>query len=172
MKDFAADPAGAAHTAAIHTGHQKYQEAVLANAIVAKTISSFLRCCSYLYDTMHPSIMGEHMKIMASTQLPTFKKNLMGEVVLTRWEENSVGANLAAQVLEDCMVYAYCIISIVNAQDSVMATKISKKKDLAKSADMEMADTTKPSPSMQSMIDKAVSTCLRVVKLSSSKVSA
>jgi hypothetical protein len=60
------------------------------------------------------------------------------------------------------------VISIAGARDAVMATKISKKKDLAKSADVEMADATKPGPSIQSMIDKAVSARL---KASTSKVS-
>jgi hypothetical protein len=173
-KDFAADPAGAIHMAALRSGHQKYQEAVLANAIAAKQDDiKFLEASltpARLYDAMRPAIVQERTKIMARTQLPTFEKNIAGEIVLTGWEENSVGANLAAQVLADCVVYAYRIISIADARDTVMATKISKKKDLAKSADVEMADATKPGPSMQSMIDKAVSARLKAVK-PSSKVS-
>jgi hypothetical protein len=35
-KDFAAEPAGAAHAAALRAAHQKYQETVLANAVLAK----------------------------------------------------------------------------------------------------------------------------------------
>ncbi|KAF8221316.1 hypothetical protein L208DRAFT_1382310 [Tricholoma matsutake] len=68
---------------------------------------------------------------------------------------------LSEQVLEDSVVFAFCIIAVVEARDMVMLTKISKKKDLAKSADVEMADATKPGPLMQSMIDKAVSTQLK-----------
>jgi len=174
-KDFAADPAGAAHAAALRAGHQKYQEAVLANAIAAKQDDiKFLEASlapSRLFDAMRPLILQERTKLMASSQLPTFEKSVMGELVLTGWQENVTGANLAAQVLEDCVVYAYRIISIVGARDTVMATKISKKKDLAKSADVEMADATKPGPSIQSMIDKAVSARLKAVKPSSSKVS-
>jgi len=174
-KDFAADPAGAAHAAALRAGHQKYQEAVLSNAIAAKKDDIvFLEASlspARLFDGMRPSIMAERTKIMARSQLPTFEKSIMGELVLTGWQDNVSGANLAAQVLEDCVVYAYRIISIVGARDTVMATKIAKKKDLAKSADVEMADATKPGPSMQSMIDKAVSARLKAVKPSSSKVS-
>jgi len=174
-KDFAADAAGAAHAAALRAAHQKYQEAVLANAIAAKQDDiKFLEASlspARLFDGMRPAIMAERAKIMARSQLPEFEKNLMGEVVLIGWTDNVSGANLAAQVLADCVVYAYRIISIVGARDTVMATKISKKKDLAKSADVEMADATKPGPSMQSMIDKAVSARLKAVKPSSSKVS-
>ena len=174
-KDFAADPAGAAHAAALRGAHQKYQEAVLSNAIAAKKDDiTFLEASlspARLFDAMRPSIMAERTKIMARSQLPTFEKSIMGEIVLTGWQDNVLGANLAAQVLEDCVVYAYRIISIVGARDTVMAAKITKKKDLAKSADVEMADATKPGPSMQSMIDKAVSARLKAVKPSSSKVS-
>ena len=175
-KDFAADPAGAAHAAALRAGHQKYQEAVLANAIAAKQDDiKFLEASlapQRLFDAMRPLIMQERTKLMASSQLPTFEKSILGELVLTGWQDNVSGANLAAQVLEDCVVYAYRVISIVGARDTVMATKIAKKKDLAKSADVEMADATKPGPSIQSMIDKAVSSRLKAVKpSSSSKVS-
>ena len=175
-KDFAADAAGMVHAATIRAAHQKYQEAVLANALAAKQDDiKFLEASlspSRLYDAMRPAIMAERTKILESTKLPSFEKSVQGEIVLTGWADNTVGANLAAQVLEDCVVYAYRIISIVGARDTVMATKISKKKDLAKSADVEMADATKPGPSMQSMIDKAVSARFKASSSSSSKVSA
>ena len=93
---------------------------------------------------------------------------MQGELILNGWEENHSGIWLAQQVLEDVMVYAYRVISITEVRDAVMATKITKKKDLTHAADVEMADATKPSPSIQSMIDKAVSARLKV---SSSKVS-
>lgn len=161
MKDFTANAASASHMALIHTAHQKYQEAVLANTISAKQDDvKFLEASltpTHLYDVMQPVIIVECTKILEGTKLPTFEKNMMGESVLMGWSDNILGMNLAAQVLEDCMVYVSQVILIVSAWDSVMATKILKKKDLAKSTNVEMADATKPGPSMQSRIDKAVS---------------
>jgi hypothetical protein len=171
-KDFAADAAGAAHAAVLRAAHQKYQETVLANAILAKQDDiRFLEASltpERLHASMMPAIAKRRNEILAVTKLPVLEKNDAGELVLTGWSENQSGERLAQQVAEDCVVYAFRVISIAEARDSVMATKISKKKDLAKSADVEMADATKPGPSIQSMIDKAVSARL---KASSSKVS-
>ena len=171
-KDFAADPAGAAHAAALRAAHQKYQETVLANAVMAKQDDiRFLEASltpERLHASMLPAVAKRRGEILAVTKLPILEKNEAGELVLTGWSENQSGERLAQQVAEDCVVYAFRVISIAGARDAVMATKISKKKDLAKSADVEMADATKPGPSIQSMIDKAVSARL---KASSSKVS-
>ncbi|EIW53801.1 uncharacterized protein TRAVEDRAFT_52924 [Trametes versicolor FP-101664 SS1] len=41
-------------------------------------------------------------------------------------------------------------------RDFAMQAKIEKKKATEKSADVEMADATKPGPSIQSLVDKAV----------------
>jgi hypothetical protein len=171
-KDFAAEPAGAAHAAALRAAHQKYQETVLANAIMAKQDDiRFLEASltpERLHASMLPAVTKRRSEILAVTKLPILEKNEHGELVLTGWIENQSGERLAQQVAEDCVVYAFRVISIAGARDAVMATKISKKKDLAKSADVEMADATKPGPSIQSMIDKAVSARL---KASTSKVS-
>lgn len=171
-KDFAADAAGAAHAAAMRASHRKYQESVLADAIRAKQDDiRFLEASlqpERLYSSMLPYVTKRRTEILAATKLPILTKNAQGEVVLDGWEENHSGIRLAQQVLEDVVVYAYRIISISEARDAVMATKITKKKDLAHAADVEMADATKPGPSIQSMIDKAISARL---KASSSKVS-
>src|SRR5882757_3607362 len=172
-KDFAAEPAGAAHAAALRAAHQKYQETVLAHAVLAKQDDiRFLEASltpEHLHASMLPAVSKRRSEILAVTKLPILEKNeATGELVLTGWSENQSGERLAQQVAEDCVVYAFRVISIAGARDAVMATKISKKKDLAKSADVEMADATKPGPSIQSMIDKAVSARL---KASTSKVS-
>jgi len=51
----------------------------------------------------------------------------------------------------------------VEAQDFVTASKAMAKKQLHESADVEMADATRPGPSIQSMIDKAVSARLKKI---------
>ena len=171
-KDFAANAASAAHAAAMCASHQKYQKSVLADAICTKQDDiRFLEASlqpEHLYSSMLPYVTKQHTEILVATKLPILSKNVQGELVLDGWEENHSGIRLAQEVLEDVMVYAYRVISIAEARDAVMATKITKKKDLTHAADVEMANATKPGPSIQSMIDKAVSARLKV---SLSKVS-
>jgi len=88
--------------------------------------------------------------------------------VFVEFITNPAAVTLAQQVKLDCVVYAYRVMSITQTREEAMSKKISKKKDLAKSADVEMADATQPGPSMQSLIDKAVSARLKTLKASSS----
>jgi hypothetical protein len=76
---------------------------------------------------MLPAVSKRRSEILAVTKLPVLEKNEHGELVLTGWSENQSGERLAQQVAEDCVVYAFRVISIAGARDAVMATKISKK---------------------------------------------
>ncbi|KAF7975506.1 hypothetical protein HWV62_9439 [Athelia sp. TMB] len=71
--------------------------------------------------------------------------------------------------MADSVVYAYRCISIVEAREFAVKSKLAAKKDLAASADVEMADGSKPGPSIQSLVDKAVSAQLKKMQPSSSK---
>jgi hypothetical protein len=68
-------------------------------------------------------------------------------------------------LVEDVLVLAYRVITIVNAQQTVAAGKRDKKKAIVKAAteDVEMADATGSSSSatIQSLVDKAVSAALK-----------
>ena len=53
--------------------------------------------------------------------------------------------------------FALRAITFTQNQEMAKSIKESAKKRIQKDADVEMADATKPGPSIQSMIDKAVS---------------
>src|SRR5882757_7378003 len=71
-KDFAADAAGAAHAAVLRAAHQKYQETVLANAILAKQDDiRFLEASltpERLHASMMPAISKRRNEILAVTK--------------------------------------------------------------------------------------------------------
>ena len=61
--------------------------------------------------------------------------------------------------------------SIVEIRHRVLSTKIEKKKEVAAKADVEMADATKPGPSIQSLIDKGLNARLKKLNLVPGKTS-
>ena len=63
------------------------------------------------------------------------------------------------------------INSIVEIRHRVLSTKIEKKKEVAAKADIEMADATKPGPSIQSLIDKGLNARLKKLNLVPGKTS-
>jgi acetolactate synthase regulatory subunit len=103
------------------------------------------------------------MEILAKSKLPRFSYNQVGEPTLLGWEENSIAAALLKVIVADVPVYCYRVVSIVEARDFVAVSKAMAKKQLHESTDVEMADATRPSPSIQSMIDKAVSASLKKI---------
>jgi hypothetical protein len=64
---------------------------------------------------MLSAVMGQHSEILAVTKLPILEKNEQGELILSGWSENQFGKQLGQQVAEDCVVYAFCVISITGA---------------------------------------------------------
>jgi hypothetical protein len=77
------------------------------------------------------------------------------------WIPSKAALRIAQTVQDDALTYALRVISIVEARESSARRKLEKKKGLAASADVEMADATRPGPSTQSMIDKAVNARLK-----------
>ncbi|KAH9475634.1 hypothetical protein JR316_0012751 [Psilocybe cubensis] len=59
------------------------------------------------------------------------------------------------------------IKQIVNLRHRALAIKIEKKRSTAATADVEMADATKPGPSIQSLIDKGLNARLKKLNLGS-----
>jgi hypothetical protein len=147
---FADDAAGVPTSCSFATPIRNIKKWSLANALAAQNAMTpiFLRHHSLQSAFIHrscPSSVkkgGDH----GSHQAAHLRQNEAGELVLSGWSENVVADQLAAQVVADCVVYAYRVIAVVEARDQVMATKIKKKKDLAKAADVEMSDATKPGP--------------------------
>ncbi|KAF9038784.1 hypothetical protein BDZ89DRAFT_910400, partial [Hymenopellis radicata] len=80
------------------------------------------------------------------------------------WADNVAAQNLSTDVLNDCLHYSFRVCSIVEARESSREGKVAAKKEIHKQVDVEMADGTRPGPSIQSLVDKAVSARLKQAK--------
>ena len=75
-------------------------------------------------------------------------------------------------MLEDCVVYAMRIISIIDANEFAEQNKRKGKKNIQEAADIEMADLSGGNSSkMQSIIDKAVARAIKGKDKVTNKVS-
>ncbi|KAL0945079.1 hypothetical protein HGRIS_004233 [Hohenbuehelia grisea] len=61
------------------------------------------------------------------------------------------------------------IVRIVELRHRAMNVKFETKKQVADKADVEMADATRPGPSMQSLVDKMLTACIKKLNLSTGK---
>ncbi|KAJ7021996.1 hypothetical protein C8F04DRAFT_880710, partial [Mycena alexandri] len=110
-----------------------------------------------LLEELQPLIELRGAEIITRMKVPVFGPDAQGTTILLRWQENPAAKALGMQVLEDAVVYAFRVISITESLVIKSELKFHKKKALSVQADVEMADATRPGPSMQSLIDKAVS---------------
>ena len=160
VRNIGEDAEGAAHRSALEKAHQAYLVTLFDNSIHAKDDDvKFLEKAldtQRLFDEISPSVNARARDILAKSKLPVFTTNHEGALVLSAWEENSVTLDLGKVFLADIPVYCFHMVSIVEARDYAVTAKVKAKKQLHETVDAEMADATKPSPSIQSMIDKAV----------------
>ncbi|SJL18141.1 uncharacterized protein ARMOST_21714 [Armillaria ostoyae] len=64
------------------------------------------------------------------------------------------------EVTQDVCMYAYIVINRTEARLDAARVKVDKKKQLAATADVEMADSAKPGPSLQKIVADAVKQAL------------
>jgi len=164
---------GAAHKAALAKGHQEYLSAVLAASLAAKQDDiKFLDASlepKRLYEELAPLLDARRKEVVDKSLMPIFADGAeLGELVFESWAPNTSAIELAKQVKRDSVIYAYRVIALTTAREQAGHAKVEKKRELAKSADVEMADATKPGPSIQSLIDKAVSARLKKAPQASS----
>lgn len=173
-KDYSKDQEAVAHQRRLLDAHKAYMDTTLLNAICAKQDDILFLELSLqpdrLYNKLQPLVSARAGEIMAKSKLPVFETDEHGVLSLSGWKDNDIAKSLVKDVLSDVVVYAFRVISIVEACELTADVKIKRKKEIAKQADEEMADGTKPGPSIQSMIDKAVSARLKKVTAASQKV--
>ena len=129
-----------------------------------------------LYDKLSPLITTRTTSILGRTRLPIIKVIKVAgttppriEHRLDGWRENDAMAHLGNTMLEDCVVYAYRMISMAESKGYVADEKSRAKKSLQTEVDAEMADASAPGPSIQSLVDKAVSARLKALKVETPK---
>ena len=159
-KEFGSESAAVESISALTEIHLKYLREALAASIKAKQdevahLEAALTPAS-LYNELQPIISTRAEQILVRTKLPDLVKNAEGILVLNGWLDNSAAKSLAFMVIEDCVVYAFRVISITEALLLRNELKFTKKKALQHDADVAMADATKPGPSINALIEKAV----------------
>ena len=171
-KEFGGQQSATAQRSSLLELHDTYGKAALAKSLELKAADlahlETLLTPEALYKRMEPIIEDRANAILKATKLPRFDRVMLDgklDVQLVEWVPNKAAEALAREVLDDCVVYAFRVISIVEVREFSLINKANKKKAIARAADVEMADGTKPGPSIQSLIDKAVS---KAVKSSSS----
>lgn len=167
-KEFSETPEAAARKKALEEGHQAYLVQLLANAIAAKQDDVlFLEKAltpEALLVPLQQEIMSHTDSILKGSKVPRFGPDPQGSIGLLGWEENTTAIQVGTDMLNDALYYAFRVRSIVESREQAAEAKLDKKKAVAKAADVEMADGTKPGPSIQSLIDKAVSASLKKVR--------
>jgi hypothetical protein len=120
---------------------------------------------SAIIDTRYESLR-------ATLRIPTYVTAKTGDVTFEGdWQDNPATKLLYQQVKVDAVTYAYHIFNIVEARESLVMAKALDKKHLAKQADIEMANSARAGPSIQSLVDKAVNAHIKMLRSFGSKVS-
>lgn len=169
-RDFGEKAEAAVHQAALHKAHKDYMDRQLENAIRAKTDDvAFLNAAlqpDALYKELSPIVFKRGKELMDGCKLPVFSEDGDGRIILSGWSENESAKRLAKDVLTDVVVYAFRVICLVEARELAKLGKLSQKKAISRSADIEMADASRPGPSIQALVDKAVAGALKKAKTS------
>ncbi|KAJ6542247.1 hypothetical protein DFH09DRAFT_1392972, partial [Mycena vulgaris] len=159
-KEFSSESAAVDSISALSEIHLKYLREALAASIKAKQdeVAHLEHALTpqQLFNELTPFISNRADEILKRTQLPNLVTNAQGVLVLDGCLENSAAKSLASIVMEDCVVYAFRVISITEAAALKVELKFTKKKALQQQADVTMADATKPGPALVSLITKVV----------------
>ena len=98
-------------------------------------------------------------------KVPTVNYDDQGNAQLGEWEISSQRFIERDTLLRAIPLIGAQIDHLVDIRHRAMAIKINKKTEIAKKADVEMADATKPGPSIQSLIDKGLNARLKKLNL-------
>ncbi|KAK0224377.1 hypothetical protein IW262DRAFT_1459429 [Armillaria fumosa] len=163
--DFGSSEGAAEHRQGLVTAHKAYLDQLLQNAINAKSDDcTFLEEAlepAALFNRLHPIVSAQAAHLLAHRKVPVIKYDAMGEFDSVTFEEDAVVKTQGKNVQADALAYAFRVISIVEATQRNASAKQDRKKALKQAADVEMADATRPGPSTQSMIDRAVAAALK-----------
>ncbi|KAJ6475621.1 hypothetical protein C8R45DRAFT_834429, partial [Mycena sanguinolenta] len=172
-KEFGSEEAATAAKGDLVKLHQSYAKSTLSASIEAKEselahLESALSAES-MYTLLSPLVITRAAILCDTTRIPNLvSTDVSGaneperfELRVDGWLENPAVKALGFQVLGDCVYYAFRAISITESLSIRAELRFQKKKALAEQADVEMADASRPGPSIQSLVDKSVSAALK-----------
>ena len=154
---------------ALEAAHGDYQRAALTASIKAKSdeVEALDKQVTpeAAWTTLRAIVAAHAPSILERNKLPSLEVDGDGNENVTGWEYSDTAIAIRDHVLDDCVVYAARVVSITESSIAHRALKIKKKKDLATAArtaagdvDVDMASSA---ASLQSMVDKAVSSALK-----------
>ncbi|KAF8888737.1 hypothetical protein CPB84DRAFT_1684099, partial [Gymnopilus junonius] len=167
-KEYAGTDEGRTAEATLRRKHEEYCDVLLSNALSTKDSER-----AHLDGLIDPQALWTRVKDSLDARIQAIlasRKTLKvvpvdggepGEVTYAGWEVSTVAVRQSFEIREDAVAFAFRAISIVEGRHIAQRSKVDRKKEIAKAVDVEMADATKPGPSMQSMIDRAVSARLK-----------
>ncbi|PBK64919.1 hypothetical protein ARMSODRAFT_841528, partial [Armillaria solidipes] len=164
--DYGSSDDASAHRKKLTDAHTLYMQSLLANAVAAKADDVLFLAASLepavLFESMQDKIAKHTAKLLATRKVPriTFD-GMTGAFESVVYEEDALVKQQGQNVLADSIAYAFRVVSIVESHAAVESVKQERKKDLSKVAATEMADATRPGPSIQSMVDRAVAARLK-----------
>ena len=85
------------------------------------------------------------------------------EVELEGWEDNPTVVALAKEMRSDVALYSHRVFHLTEQRSLTAVKKQFEKKRVKEDADVEMKDNTSAGPSIQSLVDKAVSSQLKKI---------
>ncbi|CDO77822.1 hypothetical protein BN946_scf184502.g1, partial [Trametes cinnabarina] len=100
---------------------------------------------AYLFTAYKDAVTTRFVQVREQNKVPTLKMANQ-PAIITEYND----------LIVDLTSIAARAIAIINQRESAMQIKIEKKKQVEKSADVEMADATQPGPSLQSLLDRTV----------------
>lgn len=168
-KEYASSEAAKAAQTALQEAHVKASTDALASSIRAKAdeITALEDGLGHqaMFSKLSPLITQKGADLLKRMHLPVWTQDAnSGELRITGWKPSTAAAFVRDTLLNDILLYAYRLIHLADGKAAKAESKIKAKVELHKDVDIEMADATKPGPSIQSMIDKAVSARLKSAK--------
>jgi hypothetical protein len=173
-KEFASTDAGRKAASDLIAANLAYKVSLLDSEIAAKAaniehLDSRLGV-EFFFAQMHPIISQRYSALKLTNKVPKLKAgDEEGELVVESWVISPALKNEYECMVQDSTSYALRATAMVDGKHAAVVQKAAAKKTLKESADVEMADATKPGPSIQSLVDKAVSAAVKKATSGSSK---
>src|SRR5258708_3202097 len=173
-KEFASTDAGRKAVSDLAAANLAYKVSLLDQEIAAKAANiehlDGRLGVERLFGLMKPIISQRFAALQLTNQVPVLEKGSEeGEIVVKSWIVSPALETEYADLLQDASSFALRASGLVDTKHDAAHQKAAAKKALKESADVEMADATKPGPSIQSLVDKAVSAAVKKATSGSSK---
>jgi hypothetical protein len=169
-KEFAATDEGRKAASDLAAANLSYKTALLDREISAKAENIVhldrLLAVESFFSKMAPAILQRYSTLRLTHKVPKLVANTAdgaeeGEIIVQSWDVSPALQAEYEMVAQDLSSYALRACAMVDGKAAAATSKIAAKKKLKESADVEMADATKPGPSIQSLVDRAVSAAVK-----------